>query len=278
MEQSQLMSDEAKEHVAANTMDAMGNPEHVENHESSGNILDTKTDDLPVYAKERLGRQEKRHRREMQSLREQLAQVQANQSNPGQQANPMQMQQQMQQPYGNQPAMQPMQGQQQGQPMGQDDVIQRAVSMALSHRDMQEQKAKNAEHVQHVQKQYSNLQDRLDAGSNKYDDFDDVVRGNDVPFTPSMRDAALLLHNPEDVLYKLGKNRDELSRISKLHPLDQAKEMVKLSVALASGDGANKSQTPKTLSNVKNNPINTADVNENTPVSALRQQMKSWKK
>ncbi len=260
MEQSELMSNEAKEHVEQNVMDSMGNPEHVADNAMTGASQDSKPDDLPAYAKERLGRQEKRHQREMRALRDQLAQVQASQS----QINPSQN------TYGQQQVS--------NVPMSQDEQIQKAVSLALQQRELQEQQAKQAEQAAHVQRQYANLQDRLDSGSNKYDDFDDVVRGNNVPFTPAMRDAALLLHNPEDVLYKLGKNPDELSRISKLHPLDQAKEMVKLSIALASGNGANQSQTPKTLSNVKNNPINTGGVTENTSVSDLRKQMKNWRR
>ena len=140
----------------------------------------------------------------------------------------MQSQQQMGSATNPQPATAPQPS------MGADgDQIQRAVQAALMAKDQQQQQQQEAEKAQHVYKQYQNLENHLDSVADKYDDFDEVVRGNDVPFTPAMRDTALLLDNAGDVLYTLGKNPEELKRISQLHPLDQAKEMVKMSVCFA---------------------------------------------
>jgi len=155
-----------------------------------------------------------------------------------------------------------------------DDQIQRAVAAAMRAKDEHESRAKEAEKAAHVHQQYQNLQDHLDATADKYDDFDDVVRGDKVPFTEAMRDASLLLDNPGDVLYKLGKNRPELERIAKLHPLDQAKEMVKLSVALMSGGGKSGS-APRPIGQIKNTPVAPSQVNDNTPASEIRARMKA---
>src|SRR6185369_15898284 len=92
----------------------------------------------------------------------------------------------------------------------------------------------------HVQKQYHGLHKHLDEVADRYNDFDDVVRGEEAPFTAHMRDAALLLPHSGpgsagEVLYELGKNKSELERISKLHPIDQARELTMMSHALAKG-------------------------------------------
>lgn len=252
-EQSDNVSNQEQDHLSNEAMDSLGMPEG-EGDENSEPKKDA-SEDLPAFAKERLGRQEKRHKRELREMRQQVQQLMQSQ-NSG---------------YPGQPSQQAPQGE-------SDDPIQRAVAAALRARDDQERQAKEAEKAAHVNKQYQNLQDHLDSTADKYDDFDEVVRGNDAPFTPAMRDAALLLDNPGDVLYKLGKNRNDLERIAKLHPLDQAKEMVKLSVALMGGNGKSGS-APRPIGQIKSNPVPSAHINDNTPAAEIRARMKSgnWK-
>jgi hypothetical protein len=127
----------------------------------------------------------------------------------------------------------------------------------LDAKDAESRRQKEAESVAHYQKQLDRLNGEFDKASDKYDDFDDVVRGNDVPFTPAIRDALLFVDNPSDVAYKLGKNRQELSRISQLHPLDQAREVNKLSFALMGGNTGN----GKNGSNNRANPLNPSKPN-----------------
>jgi len=165
---------------------------------------------------------------------------------------------------------------------GVDEQIHKAVSYALQHKEMQERKAKEDEQKAHVHRQYGELHKHLDSVADKYDDFDDVVRGQDAPFTDHMRDASLLLPrsgagSAGEVLYKLGKNPEELKRISKLHPLDQASELVKLSHALINGGASKGNLNPvNPLGNIKNNPVtNSRSVTEKTPVSDLRKRMKA---
>lgn len=244
---------------------------------------EAKEDGLPAYAKERLGRQEKRHRREMNEMRQQMQQMQQMQmqASPNQNPqNPMdaqgmpQMGMQSQQPDGFSPGQN-----QSAAPQGVDDQIQRAVSYALQHKDMQERQARDAEKMAHVQEQYQALQDLLDKGSDKYEDFDEVVRSNKAPFTTAMRDAALLLphNNADEVLYKLGKNKDELKRVSQLHPVDQAREMMKLSVALKDGSGKPQTES-RPIGQIKNQPVSSSQVSDKTSVRELRERMKAgWK-
>ena len=168
---------------------------------------------------------------------------------------------------------------------GIDEHIHKAVSYALQHREMEERKAHEAQSQAHVQKQYQEFQKHLDNVGDKYDDFHDVVFGRDTPYTPSMRDYAVTLPrsgagSAGEVLYKLGKNPEELHRISKLHPLDQASEMSRLSHALISGGENKASSSDRPLGQIKSNPVvNSHVVTDKTPVGSIRQRMKSgsWK-
>lgn len=233
-----------------NTSDAEGNePENTD----------------PLYVQKRLKQQKRAHDRE---IREMQARIESMQNSGG---NPNNYNSNMANPNDYSAS-----------PGSVDEQIHKAVSYALGYRDREERKAKEAQSAQHIQKQYMSLQKHLDKVADKYDDFDEVVRGNDTPITPHMRDAALFLDmdhrnpgNAGEVFYKLAKNPDELERISKLHPLEQAKEMVKLSRALGSG-GESKVQSPKIMGQVKNSPVSNSNaVNEKTSISSLRERMKS---
>jgi hypothetical protein len=266
MESAQPSSQE-QENLAGQVMDSLGEPEsaaeEVSQDDQGSEQAVSPKDELPTAFKERLGRQEKRHKKELRAMQEQMMQMQQRMGSPDQMSSdPMSA-----------PAMPGI------SPGSAEDQIHKAVSYALNHRDMMDRKAKEAEQVAHVQKQYQRLQDNLDKGSDKYEDFDDVVRAQDAPFTPAMRDAALLVENPADVLYKLGKNPDELKRIATLHPLDQAREVNKLSFALMGGENKASSANSKPISPIKTNPVVTRAVNEKTSIGDLRQRMRSrdWK-
>lgn len=211
------------------------------------------------------------HRKEIRDLHDRISHMQSMIS--GDSANPAQGQHHN--PY-NSPGQPPAPG------MNEEERIHHAVRMALGMKDHEEKQAKEAERQAHVHKQYERLNDEFDHASDKYDDFDDVVRGNDVPFSPHVRDALLLVENPAEVAYRLGKNRSELERISKLHPLDQAREVNKLSFSLMSGNHgkptANQAKTP--MGSVRQNPAyNSGAVTDKTPVAEIRKRMNAgtWK-
>jgi hypothetical protein len=223
--------------------------------------------DDPYRIKKRLGQQAKKHEREMRHMKEQMAMMQSHLERDN--ANHQ---------YSNDVNPYPSQGQPMPPGMTEEEKIQRAVHYALSHKDNEERQIKEAERHAHVQKQYHRLNDEFDRASDKYDDFDDVVRGDDMPFTPHVRDALLLVDNPADVAYRLGKNRAELERISKLHPLDQAREVNKLSFSLMGGNNGKSSQTTRSnpLGAVKANPANSSGaINDKTPASVIRARMKA---
>jgi len=215
----------------------------------------------PLYVQKRLKQQKRAHEREIRDLHARMAEMQSNMQNSAtnQEANPYNS--------GNGDI---------------DEAIHKAVSFALRHKEMEEGKAREAKSQQHIAKQYQELNKHLDNTADKYDDFDDVVRSDSVPFTASMRDAALMLPkkgpgSAGEVLYRLGKSPEELSRISQLHPVDQAAELVALSHALISG-GEQKGSAPRPLGQIKANPVvNSAGITEKTSPSAIRALMKAGK-
>lgn len=261
------MSSQDQDGQASEVNESLGMPQDNEVHasESEGDGSQQSNDTLAVQ--KRLKSQKRAHEREIRELHARMADMQARM--PQQSDNS-----QAQNPYAAQ-----------GQPGGVDEQIHKAVSFALNHREMEERKAKDAQNAAHVNKQYGQLQKHLDSMGDKYDDFHDVVLGDDAKFTPAMRDYSMTLPkagkgSAGEVLYQLGKNPDELERIGKLHPLDQAAEMMKLSHALISGGEQKGSQSPRPLGQIKTNPVHNSNaVTDKTPIGNIRQRMKSgnWK-
>jgi len=270
------------EHEAHDLVESVGDDREVDNGgvgvgdaEEQGIAQDAQgmhDTDEPYSIKKRLGMQAKKHAREMRQLHERLEQMQSMLMQDS--ANPAHSPQQNS--YYHSP------GQPDPMPMSEQERIQAAVQMALGAKEHQEKQLKEAERHAHVQKQYQRLNNEFDLAADKYDDFDDVVRADDVPFTPHVRDALLLIENPADVAYQLGKNKSELERISKLHPLDQAREVNKLSFSLMNGVGIKPqaSQKAAPMGTIRANPAySSTAITDKTPPSAIRARMKAgtWK-
>ena len=182
-EQAKDMASQEVEPLASEAMESLGVPEEVANQSAS---LESKVDeDVPPSIQKRLGKQAERHRKEMRAMQEQLQALQ-------------ERDQMAQRPNEQIPS----DGQQ--QPNEITAHINQAVAAALRAKEDREhqkaQEAKAAESNEHARKQYQAMQDNFDKAGEKYDDFDDVVRHPEAPFTPAMRDYALTLDNAADVL------------------------------------------------------------------------------
>lgn len=212
--------------------------------------------ELPDYVKSRLGREKKKHSREIQQLRQEMEQMKAN----------------MPQNHFDSPG-QPSPGPQAGAYGGDhSEMIRQEVARHLAEQ-------KQHESMQHMNDQVQRMHHDLMKAGEKYDDFDDVVFG-DTPFTPAVRDVALILpaETRAEVLYKLGKNPDELRRLNKLHPLEIYQEVIKLSHAVTGGHG--KDSAPKnhvnSLQQMKTNPsVGSSEISEKTSVADLRNRFKN---
>lgn len=81
------------------------------------------------------------------------------------------------------------------------------------------------------------IDDLRATGSDKYEDFEDVVFAENVKITPVMRDAILVVDDEDlqaEIAYFLGNNPKEGARISKLSPMRQVTEIGKLWAKIAS--------------------------------------------
>lgn len=274
--EAQDLSSDGKESLQGDVMESLGESkeaQHEAPNEPHGEQGTGEHDDLPEGVKARLGRQEKRHQREMRQMREQMQLMQMRMTQPNYSEQNPEMSQ-----YSDA-------GAPQNPSNNVSEQIREAVSYALKQKEMQERKAKEAESAAHVHRQKVALHDHLNQMQDKYDDFHDVVLGDGVPITPHMAEFAVTLPktgpgSAGEVFYKLGKNKAELERISKLHPVDQASEMVKLSHALIAGEREGKSNPQsRPIGTIKHNPVtNTHSITDKTPVSELRKRMKAgWK-
>lgn len=259
--------DSNQEALADKVMDSVGVEESApesEGHEDSDNAPQSRE---TLAVQKRLKSQKRAHERELRELHAKIGDLESRMSShqPSHEASM---------------PMAPSSGNE-----SVDEYVQRAVSHVLQQKDAETRRAQEAQNAQHIQGRYNEFDKHLQNMADKYDDFDDVVRDRDTPYTPSMRDYAITLPrsgpgSAGEVLYKLGKNPEELRRISKLHPLDQASEMAKLSHALISGGEHKSTQSTRPLGQIKSNPVtNSHAVTDKTPVSSIRQRMKqgSWK-
>ncbi len=79
-----------------------------------------------------------------------------------------------------------------------------------------------------------NYEDRAEAARDKYDDFEQVAYNPAVPVTKVMAEAVMADELGPEILYHLGSNPSEAARIARLSAVQQAREIGKLSVKLAS--------------------------------------------
>lgn len=213
--------------------------------------------ELPTHIKERLGRERKKAlklERENQRLRDQMLAFAAS----------------SQAQYPQQPEASILDLIPKGEPGSvKSEVVEALKSFdeaAKAERVRLSQAKAHEETRREWEKTFNDFQSQLDQASDTYEDFQDVVMANDVPITPSMRDNAMFLPNPADVLYHMAKDRTELNRIAQLSPASQAKEMVKLSADLmvkGRSNAVSVSKAPAPASNVKPSPVGSSSSNIN---------------
>ncbi len=225
----------------------------------------------PLSVKKRLGMQAKKHKQEIRKLHDRISQMQSMMGS--ERPNPH--------ASSYQPDPYPSPGQPSPVASSEEDRIRQAVNMALGAQEEQKRQAFEAEQAAQVQRHYKRLNDEFDSAMDKYEDFDDAVRNDELPFTANVRDALLMIENAPDVAYRLAKNKSDLERISKLPPIDLIREINKLSFALRLGKEDNKGSQgrPSPLGNARPNPVGSQAITDKTPASVIRARMKAgeWK-
>ncbi len=79
---------------------------------------------------------------------------------------------------------------------------------------------------------YNGLDEAVENGKDKYDDFDEIVFDEDLILSSTVTHITLDTENPEDILYYLASNPEESKRISELDPVRSAMEIGKLEIRL----------------------------------------------
>ena len=102
-------------------------------------------------------------------------------------------------------------------------LAERKAEELLARRDTARQQAE-------MQDAYHDLEE---AARDKYDDFEQVAYNPNLPITDFMAQSIQASDAGPDVLYYLGSNPKEADRISRLSPLQQAKELGKIEAKLA---------------------------------------------
>jgi len=268
MDEAQSLPSQEQEGLADEVNESLGmtsesRPEDAESSNAVG-----EHEELPKGVQERLARQKRKHERELKMMNERINNLHSQYQS---QLNSQNSQHQMANNYSA------------DNTSGVEEHIHKAVSYALQQKELAERKAREEQiahaNANHYREKLQDFNKHLEDVSDKYDDFDDVVRDEKAPFTQSMIDVSLLLPrkgagSAGEVLYKLGKNPQELERISKLHPMDMGAEMVRLSNALIGGESS-KMQESRPLGQIKSNPItNSRSITEKTPISEIRKQMR----
>ncbi len=101
-----------------------------------------------------------------------------------------------------------------------------------------------------IERQSDRRRTLLEVGEDKYDDFEDVVKGSKLQIAEPAYLAMLESDISADLVYHLAKNDDEAERISKMSPYAQAKEIGKLEDKLAAKQPIKKSDAPKPITPV----------------------------
>ena len=100
-------------------------------------------------------------------------------------------------------------------------LIQNTVHQAEQQRTVRSQQERQAILA-------TNMQRQAEAASDKYDDFDEVVRAPDLAINDVMAEVIAESDVGGELAYYLGKNKEEAAKISALSPLQAAKALARL--------------------------------------------------
>ena len=130
---------------------------------------------------------------------------------------------------------------------------------------------------QHHQAVVSTYQQRVEAATEKYPDFEDVAYSDEVPITNAMAVTIQESEMGPDIAYYLGKNVAEAQRIAKLSPFLQAKELGKLEAKIAAAPApAKPSSAPEPINPIRTAGANTAYVDTLDPKSLDKLGTSAW--
>ena len=132
-----------------------------------------------------------------------------------------------------------------------EEIVSRRVSEA----QRQGQEAQQQRQLAEIEDAFS---ERCDEVRGKHDDYDDVVGNPALHITPAMAATIKQSETGPELAYYLGKNPQEATRIAKLSPFLQAKELGRLEVKVSEAPAPKTSAAPEPIKPVNGRVGNTA--------------------
>ena len=147
-----------------------------------------------------------------------------------------------------QPNYQQSQTQQPYQGMSEERYRQVAAEEAQKLRDQERQEWQTRTETEQAQKIVKNFWDKIEAGREKYEDFDKVTGSIELQrFPNTVHMLAEMVENPHDVLYELSKNRAKLAQIeltAREFPQEAVHDLRRLAESIKSNEAATSRRTP----------------------------------
>jgi hypothetical protein len=134
---------------------------------------------------------------------------------------------------------------------------------------------KEREEKKAIDDTYSDLDETMDRGHEKYEDFDEVVLNKDLVLTDTMTEAVLFSDKADDILYFLGKHPEISESISKLPPLRIAQELGKIEERL--GKPATPPPKKTTKAPAPLTPLKTTGVVDKDPSQMTPKEYRAWR-
>ena len=108
------------------------------------------------------------------------------------------------------------------------------------------------------------LNDTLEDGNEDYDDFEELVRANDLALTGDILEEVLESEIASDILYHLASNKDETREIAGMTPRARQKALMKIELSLESKENAT---VKKKIKSSAPEPITPVNGDSSKPVS-----------
>ncbi len=195
-------------------------------------------DELPEFAKRRLGKEQKKHEREMARMRAELEEARKS-------ANPALAQQSYNPPYGAQsPSVyrDPITGKyiDTNTPEGQAIFnYQQEMSQHLTAQEQQQQ-ARAQKEIQ--DKRYAHFQDSFEDAKDKYPDFEKVIRSSGM--TGAIGEQLADFPDPGELGYYLASNPREVERLQRLPAYEMKRELVRHMAEMVSKNNVTRAPAP----------------------------------
>lgn len=150
----------------------------------------------------------------------------------------------------------------------------KVLKESLSQRDAETKQERQAQEMSSLASEFSK---RAEALADKYPDFDEVVGDDDLPITAGMARAIARTENGPEVAYYLGKNPTVAEKLSRMHPIDAASELGRISAGLGkTAKQVSNAPAPVKPSNGRGTLNDLANVGQAEYEAARRKQGARW--